>query len=188
MNSRIYLCWFPEFPLNLIRPVLALDQLLDQANRGDPVAQRRMVYLNWIVQDLDVHGMRKPIVVDHDFATIVGDSRIMALKILSRHHELPIPVLAQLRAPQGHVIHDLGEIPDLVGLGDHGRVSWRPEQRDPLTEPVDWFDVGDRSTADHSGQQDLCERAAQHYLNSNPDIVFTPEWCATPVCWQDWAR
>lgn len=187
MQPRIYLCWFPEFLLSRIQPVLTLEHLLDQANRGDPVAQHRMGFLNWIVQDLCAHGMRKPIIIDHDFATIVGDNRIMALRILNRDDALQIPVLAQLRSPQGHVIQDVAEIPDLVGLNDCGQVSWRPIHRDPLIEPVDWIDVGDRSTVGHSSQQALCERAMQHYLDSYPDTVFTPEWCLKAVDWQAWA-
>jgi len=182
--TRIYLCWFPQFPLDQIRPELTLVSLLEQANRGDESALARLVKVNWIVQDLGTNRIRKPLVLDHARRTIVGDNRLMALSL--RSEQITVPVLIQSQQPLGQVIQDLEQIPVLTELTDHPQISWSPAWCDPLQEPVHWFDIGDRSTVHHPMDRAWCTTVMTRYLEANPGVKFDADWCRSPIDWNQY--
>ena len=149
--------------------------MIEQANRGEGDAPANMVRLNWMVQDLRTNSMRKPIFLDRDWRTIVGDTRVMAADILGWHH---LPAMIQYDTPLGHVVQDLS----VCGL-DGCEILTNPPGRDIFSEPVEWVEIVDPASEHH--MHDEQERAAKmdRYLAANPDVVFTREWLARPVDW-----
>lgn len=149
--------------------------MIEQANRSEGDAPANMVRLNWMVQDLRVNPMRKPIFVDSNWQTIVGDTRIMAADILGWRH---LPVMAQLREPQEQVVQDLS----VCGLADC-EIMTNPPGRDIFREPVEWVEIVDPGSVHHMHDEAARAEKMRRYLEANPGTVFTREWLAQPVDW-----
>ena len=101
MLPRIYLCWFPLVSRSKVRSIQTITELVNQANARSPAALSKSMRLNWMVKDINENGMLKPIVVDNNWQTIVGDTRLMAADLLQWDQ---VPVLAQLQQPETQVI------------------------------------------------------------------------------------
>jgi hypothetical protein len=182
------LCYIPDCDPARITPLMTVDVLLERANRDlqddtSGVFHKVMIMrLNWIVNDLRYNPMRKPIVVDQHWHTIVGDTRLMALDVLSRRD--PLPVLIKTPVPQGEVIGDVATLRSVLGFGEHSTILWKPEHVDLFQDPIYWFDIGDEYTAGHWLDEDAAAMVMQRYLaRADPDFRFTRAWCGEAVDW-----
>jgi len=175
ITAMIYLCWIPKCPREWIRPLRTVDEMIEQARRGEGDAPANMVRLNWMVQDLQTNPMRKPIFLNDDWQTIVGDTRIMAADILGWRD---LPVMLQSDIPRGEVVQDLS----VCGL-EGCEVITNPPGRDIFREPVEWLEIVDPASEHH--MHDEQERAAKmhRYLAANTGTVFTREWLSVPIDW-----
>lgn len=181
MQPRIYLCWFPQAPRVRVRSMQFITELIDLANAGKPEALAKSMRLNWMVRDVKAHGLLKPIVVDHAWQTIVGDTRLMAMDLLEATH---VPVLAQLTEPQSQVITCDQELIDHCGVFN----PCTNEHRCFYTYAVDWVDFDMPASRDH--WHDSTQRLVimQRYLDSQADdFVFDNEWYTRPVDWTQWS-
>ena len=171
----IYLCWFPRFPREWIRPLRTVDEMIQQAQRGEGDAPANMVRLNWMIQDLRINPMRKPVFLDDQWQTIVGDTRVMAADILGLRD---LPVMIQSKVPRGKVVQDLS-VCGLAGC----EILTNPAGRDIFSEPVEWLEIVDPGSEHH--MHDEAARAArmERYLAANPGTVFSREWLEQPVDW-----
>jgi len=152
-----------------------VDQMIEQANRNEGDAPANIVRLNWMVQDLRTNPMRKPIFLDTHWQTIVGDTRIMAADILGWHH---LPVMIQSTIPLGQVVHDLS----VCGLQDC-EILTNPPGRNIFSEPVEWLEIVDPGSSHHMHDESARAEKMRHYLEANPNTVFTREWLAQPIDW-----
>jgi hypothetical protein len=177
---RYLLCWLPDTDINLLRPALDADGLLDLANQGDPDALANMVRLNWMISDVRRSGIIKPIFVrDDTFDVIVGDTRIMAAQLAGIRQ---VPVMAYLDKPRGTLCESLDHLKTLAGFGKDALLQWSPEEIDPLREPPTWIDIGDLRTSAHGHDHDLRLQAMLDYLENhkgNLDI----DWLLQPRRW-----
>jgi len=172
----------------MIKPLMTLDRLLEVANRnlddraGIGFHEVMIMRLNWIVNDLKSNPMRKPIVVDQDWRTIVGDTRLMALDVLSGH--VYVPVLIKTQQSQGILINNIAQLQQILGFDEHSTVSWQPGESDLFCDPISWFDIGDESTARHWLDEGAAAVVMDRYLNAQEgDFRFTRAWCSEPVDW-----
>jgi hypothetical protein len=182
------LCYISDCDPARITPLMTVDVLLERANRdlqddtSDVFHKVMIMRLNWMVNDLRSNPMRKPILVDQHWHTIVGDTRLMALDILSRRD--PLPVLIKTPVPQGEVIGDVSTLRSVLGFSEHSQVSWQPQSADLFQDPIDWFDIGDESTARHWLDEDAAAMVMQRYLaRADLDFQFTRAWCGEAVDW-----
>lgn len=181
-STDIYLCWLPDCDRSRITPLRTLDQMLSQANQpqhwGD--SRANLVRLNWMVQDLRVNALRKPIVVDRDWRIIVGDTRLMAIELLGRTQ---VPVLAQLEIPQGQVVTDLDQLCRVCGWDDI-EILTQPVGADFFGEAVTWVEFLDPLSQHHMHDEDLRHRMMQQWLSHQPqNFKFTRQWCLEPIDW-----
>ena len=171
----IYLCWIPECPREWIHPLRTVDQMIDEANRDEGDARINMVRLNWMIQDLRVNPLRKPVFLDTNWRTIVGDTRVMAADILGWHH---LPAMIQSEAPVGQVVKDLS----VCGLAGCEILTY-PPGRDIFSETAKWIEVVDPGSVHHMHDEKQRATKMGRYLDDNPGTKFTREWLATPVDW-----
>ena len=145
-----------------------------------------MMRINWMTRDLRRYPMYKPIVVDSEWFTVVGDTRLMACDILGIDH---VPVLAQLTAPQGQVLEDIRELFDILGMANTRNIVWTPDGSDPHITPMTWFDISDDVTAEHLITDDAAEDMIQQYLSQQGrDFQFSRDWCCEAIHWASFAN
>ena len=186
-SGRYYLCWFPEINTHDIRRGLHIDECIDLANSGDIWSQMNMMRINWMVRDLRRYPMYKPIVVDHDWFTIVGDTRLMACDLLGI---TKVPVLAQLKTPQGRVLTDIHELFDVLDMGSGKNITWTPDGSDPHDTYMTWFDVSDDVASEHVITDESAESMIRQYLVLHPQgrsFQFTREWCFEEIAWANFS-
>jgi hypothetical protein len=182
-QGRYYLCWFDNLHTSRIRPQLNIDECIELANSRDLWSQMNMMRINWMVRDLQRYPMFKPIVVDHEWYTIVGDTRLMACDLLGID---TVRVLAQLKTPQGRVLTDIHEVGDIMGLGEGRNITWTPSLSDPHDTYMTWFDASDWITGNHLVTDESAESMIRQYLISHPlghGFQFTRAWCREEIDW-----
>ena len=178
-----YLCWFPSVDTKKIRRGLHLDECIELANSGDIWSQMNMMRINWMVRDLRRYPMYKPIVVDHDWFTIVGDTRLMACDLLGINR---VQVLAQLTSPQGQVLEHITELFDILDMGKGKSIIWTPEGSDPHKTYMTWFDISDDVASEHVITDESAEAMIRQYLGLHPqgrNFQFTRDWCREEIDW-----
>ena len=181
MLPRIYLCWFPVVSRPRVHALQTITELINDANARLPAALAKSMRLNWMVNDISQNGMLKPIVVNNDWQTIVGDTRLMALDVLQRSQ---VPVLAQLAQPEGQVITSEQELFEHCAV--HGVCVH--DQSSVYTQPVDWVDFDMPESQDHwhdpVQRLDLMQRYLDHQCH---DFKFDLAWFKSPVNWTQWS-
>ena len=181
MLPRIYLCWFPLVSRSKVRSIQTITELVNQANARSPAALSKSMRLNWMVKDINENGMLKPIVVDNNWQTIVGDTRLMAADLLQWDQ---VPVLAQLEQPETQVISCEQELVTYCTV----HTPCTPNQRSLFTEPVDWVDFDMPQSRDHWHDADQRLDLMQQYLDSQSEnFVFDLAWYRSSVDWTQWA-
>jgi hypothetical protein len=185
MLPKINLSWNAEFPVAQLRPVRTLEQMIQEANDGLPDAMANSMRLNWMVQDFKRNGMTKPIFVDSQCCVIVGDTRLMAAKLLGWNH---VPVLMQSLAARPIQIHSREQLLEVCGLSSQSELLWSPQERDLFSEPVDWFEIDDPSTVGHWHDEPLRLKLIQHYVDSHPGFRFAADWYHCEIDWSALAK
>jgi hypothetical protein len=187
-QGRYFLCWFDRVSTTDIRRGLHVDECIDLANSGDIWSQMNMMRINWMVRDLGRYPMYKPIVVDHNWFTIVGDTRLMACDLLGIDH---VQVLAQLKTPQGRVLEDIHELFDILDMQQDRNLTWTPTGSDPHLTYMTWFDISDEVAAEHIITDESAESMIRQYLALHPQgrgFQFTREWCREPIDWASFSN
>lgn len=180
MNTEKFtLCWLPRLPVCSIKVLLDLDGLLDLANQGNDPSLANLVRLNWMVSHMRQHGMIKPIWCrGNEFETIVGDTRLMAAKLLGISE---VPAFVYLTEAQGRVCRSQAEILALVGLGADARLYYQGTP-DILTMPPSWVEIEHESTAGH-GHDSAASLAAMRKNLESEAGPFTKDWVLVPRSW-----
>lgn len=177
--EKFTLCWLPRLPVCSIKVLLDLDGLLDLANQGHDPSLANLVRLNWMVSHMRQHGMIKPIWCRGDqFETIVGDTRLMAAKLLGISE---VPAFVYLAEAQGRVCRSQAEILALAGLGADARLHHQGTP-DILTMPPSWVEIEHGSTAGHGHDWPALLTAMRQYLQSNPGPITT-DWVLATRSW-----
>jgi hypothetical protein len=141
-----------------------------------------------MVRNLQRYPMYKPIVVDHDWFTVVGDTRLMACDLLGIDH---VQVLAQLKTPQGRVLDDIHELFDILGMSQDKNITWIPTDSDPHETYMTWFDVSDEVAAEHVITDESAESMIRQYLAQHSQgrgFQFTRDWCREEIDWSSFAN
>jgi hypothetical protein len=134
-----------------------------------------------MVQNLRRESMRKPIVVDNSWHTIVGDTRLMACRILKIDHA---PVLAQLSQAQHHVIDNISDLQKSLGFDQSSVIQWQPRDADLFRENITWFDIGDKTTTHHWLDEQEALRVIKRYLSQrDQNFRFDHAWFETGIDW-----
>jgi len=183
MEFLVNLYYLPNYPVDYLHSVRDLDQMVQEANAGDPDALANSVRLNWMVENLRTNSLRKPVFVNDKYQVIVGDTRLMAIKLLGINQ---VNVLAQLQEPQGTVINTLDQLKNICGFGTDAELMWRPEDRDILRQPVEWFEIADASTGNHMHDEQQRLTMIKNYLQAHPGFEFTTEWYQQAIDWSTW--
>ena len=184
MLYQVNLYYLPNYPVDYLHPIRDLAQMIQEANSGDSDALANSVRLNWMVQNLRTNSLRKPILVDCNFNVVVGDTRLMAVKLL----DIPkVNVLAQLPEPQDYtIVTTLDHLKSICGFDTTAELMWRPEDRDILHQPVDWFEIADTDTSDHMHNEQQRLTMIKNYLQAHPGFEFTTKWYQQAINWSTW--
>lgn len=176
------LCWLGDTNINELRPIADINQTLELAQQGDPDCLANLVRLNWMVQDLKINRIIKPIFCqDQELTVIVGDTRIMAAKLVGITQ---VPVMAYLKTPRGTVCRSLNDVRQSSGFDHTAEVSWSPAQIDPITQPPRWIDIGDYRTRHHGHDQQARLDAVLAWQKKNPQALDI-NWILEPKDWGD---
>lgn len=178
--SGYLLNWIPCCDIHLLRPVLDLGQAISLANQGDPDQLANMVRLNWMVQDLKINPMIKPIFCRDNFDVIVGDTRIMAAKLVGLDH---VPVMCYSQLEIGQLCSSIDDIKHYAGFGPGAVISYVPDV-DILCTPPEWIDIGDARTKHHGHDQSQRLQAINQHLRLHPAVI-DKAWILEPKVWGD---
>jgi len=177
--------WYPQFQVDQIKPSLELDKVIHGANNRDSYLLVRAVKLNWLVNHLKTHSMVKPLLLNDNFSTIQGDTRVMALKLLGI--ESASTVVFKFRADQSDIlISSQKHFIELASLDTDTQIISEPVDCDPFKGyKIEALHIINKNCNLHFEDWDLRNGAITNYLEEFPNTVFDQDWFLSPI---DWAQ
>lgn len=207
LGDRYRMFYHPGLSRHLLRPICDLSQCLDHVNArlreqgpqldqwspGDRNQIARLLWVNWIYNNLQTEPIRKPVLVHREgdcFVVDCGDTRLMALDLLES--DAGIKTLVTDLHSNSYLYQDWTPIfstQDLltsVGFAPDAVVLWNPVQAD---HAIDWLEIGDQSTSHHLHDEDLRISMIQHYLSDQPGAFqFDREWIRSKIDWASYDK
>jgi hypothetical protein len=167
-----------------------LDQWLPQ--HQDAIA--RLLWVNWIWQRLSIEPIRKPILVHvehNDFVVDCGDTRLMALSLLSDDSKVSVVCTSKKELDSMFQawarVRNNQDLIDATGFGPTAGIFLTPS--DHNSHALSWLEIGDSTTSHHLHNVDLRVRMMQGYLDQQTkDFEFSEQWCKSLIDWNSYAN
>jgi hypothetical protein len=205
LGNQYLMFYHAQWPVDLLKPVCTLQQCADAVNHSIKVhgkdlgqwtheqqdAVARLLWVNWIYQNLGVEPIRKPILTHLEAGQHVvdcGDTRLMALNLLLD----PGTVGVAVTVPVEHAdqfsdwvpVHTNQDLIQITGFSNTANVLVRPGTE----QAIEWLEIGDHTTAHHLHSVDQRVSMMQNYLNQQPaDFEFSVDWARNYINWQHYA-
>lgn len=181
-------CWVKRFDINQVRPMMTLDQLIEKSNQRDKQYLSKAAKLNWLVDNLRTHPLRKPLILNGNYSTIMGDSRVIAFKLLGITHA-PAVVFKFKFKETDVIIKDEIEFKHLAGFDDSASIRYEPAGADPFAgDKFEALHINDADSAHHLENWSLRDILITNYLKKHPDIVFDENWFLHPIDWERYSH
>lgn len=189
MEKRTHcLLYSPTVPVTKITPVQTVDQLIDVINHNLPDHNRvknlvaKAVRLNWMIEDLKTHSLQKPLLVDKDFTTILGDTRMQALEFNPQVTHLSCLIAAPINELDNHqdsiYVQDRQHLANLLGMNVNDVIVEQDWHHEQLT----WIELALPAAEHHMHDEQARYQAfVEQYTD---DFVLTREWLSTPREWK----
>ena len=133
-----------------------------------------------MVNDLRYSFIQKPLLVDHDFNIITGDTRHMALQV-HKHITHVSALMSAQTAPDNWVdIQSRYELAELLDIDPKNIITnsdWSKQQ-------LDWIEFAYPHTENHMHDEDQRTRMIENYLQQHPDTVFDKKWLSEIIDWK----
>jgi len=171
----------PSTPVHLIKPELTLDICLERANLKYMHVLKNLVRLNWMVNDLKVNPIMKPILLRNNFQVFCGDTRMMAVEL--NPHIKNVPTLLQcdtnVTVGSGWIkVESVLHLAELVGTVPENILckNWNQQQ-------LEWIEFAFPQTSHHMHDEQQRERMISNYLRTHPDTIFDQDWVCSTIDW-----
>ena len=205
LGNDFAMYYHPAVAVDRFRPVCTLDRAIQQVNQALQQQGRilvtwpaglqdqaaRLIWVNWIYQNLAVEPIRKPILAHFellDLCVDCGDTRLMAVSLRPEITHVP----AVVTVPSDHVmdwtrVYSGRQLCELVGLDpDHSVILATPADAHK-NHAIQWMEIGDRTTAHHLHNVDQRLAMLQHYVNQQPDeFAFDRAWFCQSINWSEY--
>lgn len=204
LGSKYFMFYHAAWPVDLLTPVCTLKQCVDAVNysikiHGKDLSQwshqqqdtvARLLWVNWIYQQLEVEPIRKPVLTHLEVGQHVvdcGDTRLMALNLLLDPGTVgvacTVPVHQADQFGDWTPVRSNQELIEVSGFSTHATVQLRPG----TNQAIEWLEIGDHTTAHHLHSVDQRVTMMQNYLNHNPVTVFDTAWVRDYHDWNCYA-
>ena len=204
LGNRYLMFYHAQWPVDLLNPVCVLSQCINTVNQYIKVhskdlsqwtheqqdAVARLLWVNWIYQNLGVEPIRKPVLTHLEAGQHVvdcGDTRLMALNLLINPGTVgvacTVPVYQSDQFNDWTPIRSNQDLIDVSGFGDDATVLVRAG----TDQAIEWLEIGDNTTAHHLHSIDQRVSMMQNYLDRYPDTVFNTEWARSYINWNSYA-
>jgi hypothetical protein len=197
--------FYTMLPVTQLTPVQTLEQSIKQTNmcidchgRDTAVwpeyAQNeiaRLVWVNWIVNNLKFEPIRKPVLVHRDRDQLLvdcGDTRIMAATLHNTNASLPVittcrPSVASVYQTWTRILSNQQLFEILNFDPKHAKILVRHAPTDS-DYAFDWMEISDQSTAHHWHDETQRRNTIQRYLNQQSNsFYFSKEWVLESIDW-----
>jgi len=197
--------YYTVMPADQLTPVQTLGGSIEQVNSSIVEHGRtislwpeykqneiaRLMWVNWIANNLKSEPVRKPILVHRDCEQLVvdcGDTRIMAATVIDRNVNLPVitscrPDSAELYQTWTRILSNCQLFKILNFDTNHAKVLVENSLPN-LDHAFDWMEISDSSTAHHWHNETQRRDTIQNYLSQQSDtFYFTKEWVSKPINW-----
>ena len=193
MDKRTHcLLYNPSVSIDDIVPFRSLAETLHVANTRptkhlttDFDLMANLVRLNWMVENLKHEPVYKPILVDQNMQILVGDTRMMAIKLAGHITHVSCIMTTSIEDIDSDwiYVHDNEHLGSLLDIDPRNIIL----NEDWHYNAIDWIEFAYDHTANHMHDADERARMIANYLEENPDTVFTEEWLQTPIDWSNYA-
>ena len=168
-----------NFPVTALRPVLCLEECFAQASCGNVDEQKRLVRVNWMIQDLHYNPIQKPFLVDGSFNIITGDTRMMALQFHPKITHVPVLMTSTVAPFDWEEIEDKTQLGKLLNiLPEDILTNW-----DWHDKKLDWIEFAYAHTEHHMHDVQQRERMILNYLDKYPGTIFDQDWVCSKIDW-----
>lgn len=183
---------------DLDRAIQEVNQALQQQGRdlvtwpaGLQDQAARLIWVNWIYQNLAVEPIRKPILAHFESDALCvdcGDTRLMAVSLRPEITHVPAVVTVPLSQVMTWTrIYSGRQLCELVGLDPEQSVILATPAEAHKTHAIQWMEIGDSTTAHHLHSIDQRLAMLQHYMDQQPrEFVFDRRWFCEPINWSDY--
>ena len=207
LGDSYVMFYHPSWPTTELTPVCTLDQCIqhvndrltytgrdiDSWNAGDQDQIARLLWVNWIHDNLKHEPIRKPILAHREnnhFLVDCGDTRLMALSLLDRPVYVSLVVTALREDSQNYrqwsPVRNNQELLLLSGFSEHATVMFNASSGN---HAINWLEIGDETTGHHLHDISQRVRMMKNYLGSMPaDFRFDRAWAKSSIAWADHDR
>lgn len=203
LGDRWAMFYQANMPVDQLYSVQTLEQSIELVNHylktQGPVLQHwpagmqdqaaRLLWVNWIYQNLSTEPIRKPILTHYQsgrFYVDCGDTRLMSLRLYD-----PGACVAVITTCRLDQVDQFVHWTQINHADDLRRVTNFSDQACVLARPADnwcfsWLEIGDQTTAHHLHSVDQRVSMLETYINQQPaDFKFSIPWARSAI---DWAK
>lgn len=205
LGDQYLMFYHAQWPVDLLKPVCTLHQCVDSVNQcikvhGKNLSQwtheqqdavARLLWVNWIYQNLGVEPIRKPVLTHLEAGQHVvdcGDTRLMALNLLLDPGTVgvacTVPVDQDDQFEDWIPVRNNQELISVTGFNAAAQVLARAG----ITQAIEWLEIGDHTTAHHLHDVEQRVQMMQNYMNQHPDVVFDINWARSYINWNSYAN
>jgi hypothetical protein len=156
-------------------------------NYGEQDQIARLLWVNLFYQNLQHQPIRKPLLVQpqhNQLCVVCGDTRLMVLDLANHTDSIStvmiVPAQQVSHYPEWTVIYCNQQLIQQLKFDQSAEITIRFDS----AGSVDWFDIGDSTTAVHLHDLNTRIQLMQHYLDCGPlDFVFTLDWAKNKIDW-----
>jgi hypothetical protein len=194
-------CWYPDFQIQKIKTGLDLDTIIQGCNLRDQYLLARAVKLNWLVSNLQTQPLIKPVLLNNNFSTIQGDTRVLALMLLETKTVPAVVFKFEIQNPDRDfepdgtevqpsdlVIESQDHFRDLAKIESTAHIVYEPAGHDPFQgHIVQGMHIHDSRCVDHLEDWNQRAQCIHNYLEQYPSTVFDQNWFLTSVDWSHYS-
>ena len=200
MSTAQCLLYNPRVPVNLLTPLINIDQLIMLCNYTinkkdydlDPGADTelaRIVRVNFIYNDLKKNRLKiiKPLFLEASafgLITVQGDTRLMAAELCGITQVsclAQIPVFVQGLFKDWVQVENVKHLSQLTNF-DITEIQIRYQEN----KNIDQIEFSSATTAHHMHDFDQRLRMIKNYIKQQPKTFeFSREWCRLPINWAE---
>jgi hypothetical protein len=197
--------FYKHMPVSSLTPVSTLDQSIHQVNlflkqfgrelHTWPHRARneaaRMMWVNWIYNNLNSEPIRKPILVHqhhNEYIVDCGDTRLMAASLYDANLQVPVLITCrgnhQTRYSAWTKVSSNKQLFDLLGFDpDNGTII--ATESDPGENHLfSWLEIGDQTTGHHWLDEDMRVSVLQKHLDQQcNNFAFDVNWIIEKINW-----
>lgn len=205
LGQNFSMYYHPAVAVDRFLPVCTLDQTIQQVNQalaqqgrnfetwsaGHQDQAARLLWVNWIYQNLEIEPIRKPILAHCEQSGLrvdCGDTRLMAVSLRPKITHVPAVITVPNHCEIDWTpVRSGTELCELIGLDPAHSVILATPTSAGKDYAIEWMEIGDQTTAHHLHSVDQRLTMLQNYVNQqDQDFVFDRAWFIKSINWSEY--